>query len=44
MIDPEVCIGCGQCFYYCPVEAIYEGDRKTPKGKEIRAINLDTGA
>ena len=41
LINPEVCIGCGQCFYYCPVEAIHESDRKTPKGKEIRAIDLD---
>lgn len=25
-IDPEVCIGCEECFVYCPVGAIHMGD------------------
>ncbi len=40
-IDPEVCTGCGSCMVYCPVEAIVETDRKTPKRKAIRAVDLD---
>ena len=40
-IDPEVCTGCGSCVLYCPVEAIVETDRKTPKRKAIRAVVLD---
>jgi Pyruvate/2-oxoacid:ferredoxin oxidoreductase delta subunit len=40
MIDPEVCTGCGSCMVFCPVEAIVETDRKTPKRKAIRAVDL----
>jgi len=41
LINPKTCIGCGSCMPYCPVEAIFTSDMKTPKGKEMRAINLD---
>src|SRR5512147_2183090 len=41
LIKPDVCIGCGNCMPYCPVEAIHESDKKTPKGKMIRVIDLD---
>jgi ferredoxin len=40
-IEPKVCIGCGKCVWFCPVEAIAATDGKTPKGKKIRAVNLD---
>jgi NAD-dependent dihydropyrimidine dehydrogenase PreA subunit len=41
LIKEDTCIGCGQCFFYCPVEAIYPGSRQTPKGQEVRAVDLD---
>ena len=40
-IEPRVCIGCGKCMSYCPVEAIAATDEETPKGKHVRAVNLD---
>jgi ferredoxin len=40
-IEPKVCIGCGKCMSYCPVEAIIATNAKTPKGKGIRGVNLD---
>ncbi len=41
LIKQDECIGCGQCFFICPVEAIYSSDQKTSKGQEIRAVDLD---
>lgn len=41
LIDSNICIGCGQCFFYCPVEAIFSTDKRTSKGKEIRAVDLE---
>jgi ferredoxin len=37
LIKEDTCIGCGQCFFYCPVEAIYPGSRQTPKGQVRRS-------
>jgi ferredoxin len=41
IIDPQVCIGCGNCTLYCPVEAIGAMEAETPKGKQVRAVDLD---
>jgi NAD-dependent dihydropyrimidine dehydrogenase PreA subunit len=41
LIDDKTCIGCGKCMPYCPVGAIVVTDKKTAKGKEIRAVDLD---
>jgi NAD-dependent dihydropyrimidine dehydrogenase PreA subunit len=40
-IDEKLCIGCGTCMLYCPVEAIVSTEAETPKGKKIRAVELD---
>jgi ferredoxin len=40
-IDRKLCIGCGACTVYCPVEAIGSIELKTAKGKEVRAVDLD---
>lgn len=41
LIDPKVCIECGNGMPYCPVEAIFATDEKTRKGKKVLAIGLD---
>ncbi len=41
LIKQETCIGCGQCFFICPVEAIYSSGQKTSKNQQIRAVDLD---
>jgi NAD-dependent dihydropyrimidine dehydrogenase PreA subunit len=41
IIDPNKCAGCGACVVYCPVEAIVTTEKKTPKGKKVRAVDLD---
>ena len=35
-IDPDKCTGCGNCIYYCPMDAIYIGK---PNNKKIAIIN-----
>lgn len=41
IIDAQVCIGCGICMPYCPVEAIVETETKTTKGKKVMAVDPD---
>lgn len=40
MIREEVCIGCGRCDPYCPVEAIEATKEKRERGKTRRRIDL----
>ncbi len=38
-IDPEVCIACEQCFFVCPVDAIYLDENLPPPLQHYQEIN-----
>lgn len=38
-IDPEVCIACEQCFFVCPVDAIYLDENLPPQLQHYQEIN-----
>lgn len=38
-IDPEVCIACEQCFFVCPVNAIYLDEKLPPGLRHYEEIN-----
>lgn len=40
-IDPEVCIACEQCFFVCPVEAIYLDENLPPQLQHFAQINAE---